>query len=130
MQPELSRRALEQDARRFHWHGRQRVRFRARPLERVRSREARNPEIVLGFRIVRLEIGVADRPVGERSARNITEEAALVKIALMEAPVITGEVYRAAAYLSSVFNGLEHLRRLVLVFAIGDWLQLRIVGQS
>src|SRR5207248_2846837 len=79
MQSEFSRRTLKEDTRGFHGHRRQRIRFRAWSLERVRSRKARNPEIVFGFRIVRLEIGVADRPVGERSTWNITEEAALMK---------------------------------------------------
>src|SRR6478736_6480913 len=77
VQAELARAALEEDARRLHRQWRHRIRLGARRIEGTRAGEARHTDLPFDLGVVRLEIGVGDRPVSEAGAGNRAEHAAL-----------------------------------------------------
>ena len=77
MQAERPRAAFQQHAGRFHRQRRHRIRPRARRIER--SRLARDAELPFGLRVVRLELVVGDRPVGEAGAGHAAEPLASLK---------------------------------------------------
>src|SRR4051812_38848463 len=130
MESEFLCRAVEEHAGRLDGHRRQGIRLGPRGFERIRSSEPGDTQVVFSLRVVRFEIGIADRPIRERGSWNLAVQATLVEIALVKTPVIAGEVNRPAADLTAVFNCFDDFRGLVLTLAKGDGLQLRIVCQS
>ena len=63
MEAQLARAPLEQHARRLHRQRGQRIGPRARRVER--PRRPGNAQLPVGLRVVGLEVGIGDRPVGE-----------------------------------------------------------------
>ena len=133
MQPQLARAALEQHARRLHRQRRHRVRLAARRVERARAGEARHADLPLDLGVVRLELGVADRPVRKGGAGDRADAAAFVEVDLVQAPVVRGEVRGAAADVGRVPGGREVLRRASRP-PLADWrnvcgLRLEVVAE-
>ena len=128
--PSLLRALLEEHAARLHRHRRQRIRLGARRIERTNARHARDSEVPLGLRVVRLQVGVGDGPIGKAGARNGAFLAGLDEVDFVEAPVVRGEVHGAAANHASVEDCrlLDGLVRRSL--AEGHRLLLRVVGQQ
>ncbi len=79
---------------------------------------------------MRFEVGVGQRPVGKGGPGDLAVEGTLAEIALVKAPVVGGEVDRAAAHLTAVSDGFERHGRFVFVAAVGDGLDARIVGEA
>ena len=69
-------------------------------------RQARDAQIIFGFRVVRLQVRIRDRPICQRRARHFAVKAALVEIALVKPPVIRSEVNDSAANLPPVLDRL------------------------
>ncbi len=94
---ELAATTFEDDAVSLHrkrWH---RIGLGARRVERAGAREARDANFPLNLGVVRLEVGVADRPVGKVGAWNVANLAVFLEIDFVEAPEVGGEVDAAAA---------------------------------
>ena len=118
MQAEPERRFLEDRARRLDRHRRHREGFGARRVEG--PRRAGDANLPVDPRVVGLEFGVVDRPVGEVGAADRAEHAALVEVDFAKAPVVAAEVHAAAADGLRVFRRLaepRHLGRFRLVVA-------------
>src|SRR5690348_15110449 len=96
MPAELLRRGLEDDARRLDGKGRQRKRRRARWLPGIDRMVSGDAEHLLGARVIRLEIGVGDRPIGEAGTADGAEQTALAEVELAKAPEIRREVHTAS----------------------------------
>ena len=80
------------------------VRLRARRIERAGSSQSRDADLPLDLGVVRLEIGVRDRPVGEPRAWDRAEHAALVEVDFVEAPEVRRVVQARAADATSVHH--------------------------
>ena len=92
MQAQLARAAFEKHARRLHRQRRHRIGLRARRIEGARAGEARHADLPFDLGVIRLEIGVGDRPVSEAGAGNRAEHAALDEVNLVKAPEVGGVV--------------------------------------
>src|SRR5262249_28086873 len=103
---------------------------RARRIKRARACKARDTDFPFDFRVIRLEIGISDRPVNERRAGGWADFATFYKIDFMEAPEIRGEVIARAADGTPVNESALRLGFLVRRLAEGVWLQLRMIGQK
>ena len=112
MQPQLARAALEEHAGRLHRQRRHRIRLRARRIERAGAGETRHADLPLDLGVVRLEIGVGDRPVGEAGAGDRAEHAALDEVDLVKAPEVRRVVQARAADAASVPEGRLELLQL------------------
>ncbi len=129
MPAELARRAFENDAARFHRQRRHRIRLRTRRIERAGAGETGNADFPFHFRVIRLEVGVSDRPVGERGARNRSNFAALDKINFMEAPVVRGEMDAGPADHPAVDVRAMSLGFVLRRLAESSGLKLRMIGE-
>src|SRR6185295_13335662 len=88
---------------------RQRVWSAARRIERARAGEPRHSDLPLDPTVIRLEVGVTDRPIGEPGSLDWSLPASLDEIDFVEAPVIRGEVHRAAADQTTILDhGSRH----------------------
>src|SRR6187399_2031241 len=67
-----------------------------------RPRGAGYADLPIDLRVVRLELLVRDRPVGEPGATDRSPPRTLVEVARAEPPVIRGVVYAAAAHAPAV----------------------------
>ena len=113
MKAEFAGALLEQYTRGFHGQRRHRVRLAAWRIERARARESGDADVPFHLRIVRLQFRIRDRPIGERRARDVADQAALVEVHLVEAPVVRREVVTAA----TDHRGVPGRRKSVTRFA-------------
>ena len=133
MQAQLARAPFQEHAGGLHRERRHRIRARARRIERIDTSQARHADLPLDLGVVRLEIGVRDRPVIEASAGNGAEHAALDEIDLVKAPVVRRVVEARPAHCPSVPEGwLEFLELSLLRGSITKCLRVpdRIVGDA
>src|SRR5215471_7577843 len=79
--------------------------------------------------VVRLEVGVGNRPIGEIRAGYGTDLAALNEINLMETPEVCGEVNAGAADEAPIEHGALALGSLVGGFAVCVGLELGMIGE-
>jgi hypothetical protein len=109
------------------------VRLGARRVERTRAGEARHADLPLDLGVIRLEVGVGDRPVGEAGAGNRAKDAALVEIDLVKAPEV-GRVVQAPATDRAAIpeRRLEFLKRGLLRRIVAKRLRVldRVVGDA
>ncbi len=110
---QLARTSLEQNAIGLHRHWRQRIRLGARRIERARARFTGDAKVPFSLGVVGLKVGVGDGPVGKAGARDGAFLARLDEIDFVKAPVVRGEVYRAAAHQLAI-----HDARLLLCFVL------------
>ena len=75
-------------------------------LVRMRAGQAGNPDLPFHLAVIRFQLLIGDRPVGQRRAGNVTVHSVLLKIQRVETPVIGGEMHAAAADAL----GVEHVR--------------------
>jgi hypothetical protein len=78
---------------------------------RVDAGLAGHTDVPVDLRVVRLELGVIERPVREAGTGNLPEHTALVEVDLAEAPVVGREVHRRAADAARVEQRWPHQRR-------------------
>ena len=142
---QLARAGFEEHARLIHEQWRQRIFAAARRFEHVAAvdlaslqiaRLARHAELVFGAIVEGLEIGVAQRPVGQRGIlRNRRRSVALhrlrprAEVVLVKAPRDRAVVDRAAACLIAVIQHRERIRARLRVRPPGDGLALRVRAQ-
>ena len=104
MQAQLAGGVFEDHAGRLHRQGRQRIRLGTPRFERVRAGQAGDAQLLFGLGVVRLEIRVRDGPIVQTGAGHAAPLALLLEIRFPQAPVVGGEVDRAAAHLPSVLD--------------------------
>src|SRR6267143_3064546 len=122
-------RALENDARRFHRKRRHGIRLRTWRIERAGPGEARYTNFPFHLRVIWLEVGVCNWPIGEAGPGNGADLAALDKIDFVEAPVIGGEVYAGAAHAAAVSDHPLLSRFLIGVFSESIGLEFAVIGE-
>ncbi len=129
MVAQLARATFEQNAVRLHRHGRQRIRLRARRIERTGSCFAGDAQVPFSLGVVGLKVGVGDGPVGKAGAGDGAFLAGLDEVDFVKAPVVRGEVNRAAADQLAVHDAGLLLGFVLRRAAKGLRLLAPIVGQ-
>ena len=129
MPAELPRAALEQhalglDRQRRHGEG-----LAARGLKRI-PRQPRHTNLPLDLRVVGLEVGIRDRPVGHTRARRHTEPRGLLELEFWKTPEIRGEVHAPAANHATVCGPSTFFRGLRLLRPHGVGLEVVIVRET
>src|SRR5687767_9815914 len=97
MKSELSRGALEQDTGGLNRQRWQRVGLRSGRIERSAG-EAGDPEFLFDLGVVRLEVGITDRPVLKVGAGHGTPACTLAKVEFFESPEVAGKVNGSSAH--------------------------------
>jgi hypothetical protein len=109
---------------------RHRVGLRTRWIKRTGTGKAGHADFPLYFRVIRLEIGVGDRPVGEAGAGDRAELGALDEIDFVEPPEIRGEMDAGATDQATVNQRALRLGFFIGSFAEGVGLQLGVIGKQ
>ncbi len=133
MQPDFAGALLEQRAGGFHRQRRHGIWLGARRIEGARLAKPRHADFPLDLGVVGFEFLIADRPVREPGARNGAEQAPLIEVVLVKAPVIGGEVIAAAADHARVDERIAHVRAgrgLRRIIPEGLRARRRIVGDA
>src|ERR1700751_3464382 len=107
-----------------------RIGLGARRIERAGAGEARDADFPLNLGVVRLEVGIRDRPVGEVGAGNVGELVVLLEIDFVESPEVSGEVDAAAADATAIENRLLFPGGFIRRFAKGDGMGVDLVGEQ
>ena len=97
MPSQLACTPFQQDSGRLNGQRRQRIRLRARRVEGIGSRQTGNSHFPLRLGVVRFEVGIGDRPIGQTRAFDRSPAAALGKVDLVKTPVVPGELNRATS---------------------------------
>src|SRR5262245_29768600 len=115
MKAEGARATLEQYARRLVVQRRQRERPRAMRVER--PRRARDADLPIDFRVIRLELVVGERPIIEAGAGDRSEQRPLAKIDRTKTPVVRREMHAGAADAAAIGEPASSIARPRLVVA-------------
>ncbi len=130
MPAQLACRTFENHSGRFHRQRRHGIWLRTRRIEGTGARETRNTNFPFHFRVVRLQIGVRDRPIGETRSRNRANLTALDEIDFMKAPVVCGEVHGGATDAPAIGDRALLLRFVIRSFTEGIRLQFGMIREQ
>ena len=126
---ELFRGPLEQDPGGLDWNRRERIRPAPRRIEGARAGKSGDADLPLDPRIVGLQVGVGDGPIGHRASGQRALAASLDEVDLVEPPEIPGVVDRSAADDAPIRHRVLRLRLLLVGHSVGVRRAGEVVGQ-
>ena len=129
MPPQLAGSAFEDDAAGFHRQRRHGVGLRSRRIKRARARQTGNADFPFDFCVIALKVCIRDGPIGQSSAGNRPDFAALDEVNFVEAPVIGGEMDAGPADHPAVDEPALPLRLFLGGFAKGRGLKVRMIRE-
>src|SRR6266481_8393135 len=130
MVTELAAGALEDNAVSLYRQRRHGIGLGARRIERARPGEAGYADYPLDLRVVRLKVGIGNRPIGKGGAGNIADLAVFLEIDFVETPEVGGEVDAAAADATAIENGLLFPGGFLGRLAESDGMDVDLVGEQ
>ncbi len=127
---EFARGAFKNNAVGFYRQRRHGIWLGTRGIERAGAGESGDAHFPFHFGVVRLEVGVGDRPVDKCGAGDRADFAALLEIDFVEAPEIGGEMVAGAADGAAIDQSALRPGFVLGRFAESGGLQFWFVGEQ
>src|SRR5690348_6473401 len=86
-----------------------------------RTRRAGDSDLPIHFRVVRLELLIRDRPVGETGAGQRAFHTGFLEVDLTKAPKVRREVHARSTHAPTVRDGRLHFGLVLFRLAKGVW---------